>query len=96
MVCIAEFLDKKTDKEESQGVMEHKHWVRPVGRDALERFTMTGEVGPSPIEPYCGGGQGGVGQVVPYLDEGVSPGPGELEEEAYYEGLILKRVEMIE
>ena len=57
---------------------------------------MTGEVGPLPIEPYCGGGQGGPGQVAPYLDDGVSPGPGELEEEAYYERLILKRVKMIE
>ena len=85
MTCIAEFLDSKTVKEEPLGVMERKLWVRPVGREACERFTMTGEVGPSPIEPYSGGGQGGLGQVCPYPDDAVSPGPGELEEEAYYE-----------
>ena len=96
MVCVAEFLDSRAGKEEAQGVVERKHWVRPVGRDGIERFIMAGEVGPLPIEPYCGGGQGGPGQVCPYPDDAVSPGPGELEEEAYYERLILKRVELIE
>ena len=96
MVCLEEFLDSKAGREENQGVVESRCWVRPVGRDAIERFIMTGEVGPKPIEPYCGGGQGGPGQVAPYLDDGVYPGPGELEEKAYYEQLILKRVEMIE
>ena len=43
-----------------------------------------------------GGGQGGPGLVVPYHDDGVPPGPGELEEEARYDEEIRHRVFVLE
>ena len=65
-------------------------------REAEERFLMTGKVGSRPVEPYSGGGMGGPGVVVAYTDDGVHPGPGELEEERYYDLKIVRRVQMME
>ena len=86
MTNLAQFLDRKAGRGNGQGAIGR---VRPVGREAEERFILTGELGPKPVEPFTGGGMGGPGIVVPYTDDGVHLGPGEIEEENHYDLLFL-------
>ena len=65
-------------------------WLKgkPIDQTSHDMMMLHGVPSPRQVEPYSRGGQGGPGFVRPYHDDGVHPGPGELEQERHHDHLI--------